>query len=343
MNPSAIHAFIAAQHQPAYRAQQAIDAIIRHGVHSWDAVSTWSKPLRDAAEAQMPLWSVIEKKVLASSSKQAYKALLLTLDGNPVETVLMSPKPGHWTTCISSQVGCGMGCTFCATGKMGLIRNLTAEEITDQVLFWIQYMKRNRSAGHLNNIVYMGMGEPFANLKNVEESVAILTDPTLFNFGDRHIAVSTSGLVPGILRFGKHWPQVHLALSLHVANDTERTTLMPVNKSFNIKKLQEALKTYFTLTNRKVFLEYILLDGQNDTPRHAKELAQFIRGVGKPHLLHVNLIVYNKTDSPYEETPRERATAFKEQLHAEGVHATIRKNLGRDIQGACGQLAGTEQ
>ncbi len=342
MNPSAIQQFIADQQQPSYRAQQAIDAIIRNGVHSWDAVSTWSKQLRDAAEVQMPLWSVTEKKVLASSSKVAYKALLATNDNNPVETVLMEPKPGHWTTCISSQVGCGMGCSFCATGKMGLIRNLTAEEITDQVLFWIHYMKEHHIEGHINNIVYMGMGEPFANLNNVEESMRMLTDPQLFNFGDRHIAVSTSGLVPGILRFGKNWPQVHLALSLHVANDTERTAMMPVNKSFNIKKLQEALKTYFTLSNRKVFLEYILLNSQNDTPRHAKELAAFIRGIGKPHLLHVNLIVYNKTDSPYEETPRERAAAFKEQLHAEGIHATIRKNLGRDIQGACGQLAGTQ-
>ncbi|MBI2410270.1 MAG: 23S rRNA (adenine(2503)-C(2))-methyltransferase RlmN [Candidatus Kerfeldbacteria bacterium] len=340
MHPERIRTFLQEQGEPAYRAQQAIDAICSGRVLSFDDLTTWSKGLREKAAAELPLMSLKEKKILASSSKVAFKALVELADGNSVETVLMSPKPGLWTTCISSQVGCAMACTFCATGKLGLMRNLTAEEITDQVLFWMQYMHVHNMEGRLNNIVYMGMGEPMANLTNVEESLQLLTDPKVFNFGDRHISVSTSGLVPGILRLGKNWPQVNLALSLHVANDIERTAMMPVNKSFNIAKLQAALKEYFTLTNRKVFLEYILLRGENDTPRHAQQLIDFIEGIGKPHLLHVNLIVYNKTGAKYEETPREQSRGFADRLRKAGIHATIRKNLGRDISGACGQLAG---
>lgn len=341
MSPERIHQFLAEHKQPSFRLKQAMGAFCIDGADSFEAVTTWSKDLRAlATEKVVPLMSVKEKKFLRSSQKNAFKALLSLTDGNVIETVLMSPKPGLWTTCISSQVGCAMACTFCATGKLGLMRNLTPEEITDQVLFWIQFMKREGIDERLSNIVYMGMGEPMANLNNVEESMRILTKPDVFNFGDRHLSISTSGLTPGIVKLGKNWPQVNLAVSLHVANNDERTAMMPVNKAFNLEKLQAALKEYFQYSNRKVFLEYILLKDQNDTPRHARELAKFIEGIEKPHLLHVNLIVYNKTNSKYEETSREHAREFLEMLRKMNVHATIRKNLGRDIQGACGQLAG---
>lgn len=340
MSPEKIQEFIAKHKQPSYRAQQAITMIVEGNITTVEELSVWPKNLRQAAETEVPLLTISNKRLLRSSTDQAFKALLKLADGNVLETVLMAPKPGLWTTCISSQVGCAMACTFCATGKLGLVRNLTAEEITDQVLFWIQFMKQEKLPGHLNNIVYMGMGEPMANLPEVEKSLSILTDPNVFGFGQRHISVSTSGLIPGMIKLAKDWPQVNLALSLHSANDAERSAMMPVNKRFNLEKLQRALQTYFEHTNRKVFLEYILLNGKNDTPRHAEELIDFIQKIGKPHLLHVNLIVYNKTDSEYEETPREQARIFAEALRAKGVNATIRKNLGRDIQGACGQLAG---
>lgn len=339
MSPEKIQEFLVEQHQPAYRLQQAIDAVYQHGASSLSEVTGWPQALREAA-AHLPVLTCTPKKVLVSSAKNAFKAALVLADGNVVESVLMQPKPGLWTACISSQVGCGMGCTFCATGKLGLMRNLTAEEITDQVLFWKQYMKQHKLIGHVNNIVYMGMGEPFANWGEVDKSLRVFTDPKVFAFGDRHISISTSGIAPGIPRLAKEWPQVNLALSLHAANDDDRSAMMPVNKSFSLKKLQEALQEYFRISNRKVFLEYILLNGKNDTPMHAKELITFIQAIDKSYLLHVNLIVYNKTKSSYEETPREKAREFAQILKKAGVHATIRKNLGRDIAGACGQLAG---
>jgi 23S rRNA (adenine(2503)-C(2))-methyltransferase len=340
MSPKKLQEFLLEHKQPAYRFQQAVDAVCQQGVTSFGDVTVWPKALREAAASELPVLSCTPKKVLASSAKNAFKAALTLADGNVVESVLMSPKPGLWTTCISSQVGCAMGCTFCATGKLGLMRNLTAEEISDQVLFWRQYMKKEKLDGTVNNIVYMGMGEPFANWTEVDKSLRTLTDPKMFAIGDRHISISTSGIVPGITRLAKEWPQINLALSLHAANDDERTAMMPVNKSFSLAKLQKALRDYFAITNRKVFLEYILLNGKNDTHRHAKELVAFIEGIEKPQLLHVNLIVYNKTKSNYEETPRERAREFMNLLKRAGVSATIRKNLGRDIAGACGQLAG---
>lgn len=339
MSPYKLQEFLTAQGQPAYRLKQAIDAVCQNGVSSFGDIKGWPAPLREAAKA-IPVLTCVPKKVLASSAKNAFKAALTLADGNIVESVLMQPKPGLWTTCISSQVGCAMACTFCATGKLGLMRNLTAEEITDQVLFWIQYMREHKLEGHVNNIVYMGMGEPLANWVEVDKSLQVLTDPKVFNFGDRHISVSTSGIAHMIPRLAKDWPQVNLALSLHNANNEERSEIMPVNKTFSLPKLQKALQEYFKITNRKVFLEYILLDGKNDTPRHAKELAAFVNKIDKPHLLHVNLIVYNKTKSDYRETPRERAREFAEMLEEQGVSTTIRKNLGRDIAGACGQLAG---
>lgn len=340
MSPEKIRLFLEERHQPQYRFAQAMRAFCHDGHTRFEEISSWPKHLRDDAAQNLEVMTVREKKFLASSSKKAFKALLELADGNVIETVLMSPKPGHWTVCISSQVGCAMACSFCATGKLGLARNLTACEITDQVLYWIQCMKSKNIPGDVGNIVYMGMGEPLANIENVEESLRILTDPAIFHFGDRHIAVSTSGLAPGIIRLAKKWPQIHLALSLHVANDAERSAMMPVNKRFPLAKLQEALKTYFTYSHRKVFLEYILLKGTNDSERHAQELIAFIHGIDKPQLLHVNLIVYNKTFSSYDETSREQTRAFAQFLRNADIHVTIRKNLGRDISGACGQLAG---
>ncbi len=339
MSPHTLQQFLVQHGQPTYRVQQAIDAVCQRGVSSYGDVNGWPKALRDAARA-LPVLTCEPKTVLASSQKNAYKAALKLADGNMVESVLMSPKPGLWTSCISSQVGCAMGCTFCATGRLGLMRNLTAEEITDQVLFWKQYMKQHAIDGTVNNIVYMGMGEPLANWVEVDKSLQVLTDPKVFGYGDRHISISTSGIAHGIPRLAKRWPQVNLALSLHAANDHDRSAMMPVNKMFPLQKLQKALQDYFRITNRKVFLEYILLNGKNDTPRHAKELITFVKAFDKPHLLHVNLIVYNKTKSHFEETPREQARRFAEMLKRAGIHATIRKNLGRDIAGACGQLAG---
>lgn len=340
MLPSTISQFAEKNGLQQYRINQAVEAIVKKGIRKWSDLSTWSKDLREKAEAELPIQSLSVHKVLVSSQKNAIKAALKTRDGNLIETVLMKTKLDEdaWTTCISSQVGCAMACSFCATGKMGLMRNLTAEEIADQVLFWIQYMHEHDLGERPHNIVYMGMGEPLNNWKEVDESLRLLTGT--YGYGDRHISISTSGIVVMIPKLAKAWPQVNLAISLHAANDEDRSAMMPVNRSFNLSKLQDALRQYFEITNRKVFLEYILLDRVNDSAKHARDLAKFIEGIGKPQLLHVNLIVYNKTKSSYIETPREHAQQFLNLLKRMGISATIRKNLGRDIAGACGQLAG---
>lgn len=236
-----------------------------------------------------------------------------------------------------------MACTFCATGSMGLLRNLTSEEISDQVLFWKQFIKKRKLDARLQNVVYMGMGEPFHNKRQVFDSINELNNPETFNMGSRHISVSTSGLLKPIYEMAEKFPQVNLAISLHAANDTLRTELMPINKTFPLDKLAEALTDYLAKTNRKIFIEYILLDNDNDSLENAAELVQFINKVKPKKLLHVNLIVYNQTDSHHRQASRENARIFKDYLIDNGVSATIRKNLGRDIDGACGQLAVHDQ
>ena len=218
------------------------------------------------------------------------------------------------------------------------LASLTPEEITDQVLFWRQYMRQERLPGRLDNVVYMGMGEPFASYDSVAESLRVLMDQKQFAVGARHISVSTSGLVPGIERFGCDFPQVNLALSLHAAEDALRTKLVPVNKAYPLAALAQAIGKYLRLTRRKVFLEYVLLRGENDRPGDAKRLIEWVKSTGPLELLHVNLIIFNQTDTPHQATDEDSARRFQDLILAAGIKATVRQNLGRDIQGACGQL-----
>lgn len=323
---------------PRFRLDQVRQAVFGASAASYDEIAVLPRPLRDELSKAAPLMSAAPVKVEVSPDARAHKALLKLEDGKIVETVLLRPSPTRWTTCISSQVGCAIGCTFCATGLMGLTRNLTPEEITDQVLFWRQYMKAKAFEGRLDNVVYMGMGEPFACYDNVAESLRRLMDQKQFGIGARHIAVSTSGLAPQIERFGKDFPQVNLALSLHSADEKLRTRLVPVNKAFGLAKLSEALKTYLAETNRKVFLEYVLLKGENDRDQDAEKLVDWIKATGPLELLHVNLIVFNQTDTPHQPSTEDDARRFQKILLDAGIKATVRQNLGRDIQGACGQL-----
>jgi 23S rRNA (adenine(2503)-C(2))-methyltransferase len=324
---------------PRFRARQLVDAFFGQHVDSFDAISTFSKDLRARLSAEFTAMTVEENAVFVSSDGRAHKALLTLDDGKIVETVLLNPKPGLWSCCISSQVGCALACTFCATGLLGLLRNLTREEISDQVLYWRQYIRRNEMDCELRNVVYMGMGEPLQNHGAVFASIEELNNPDSFNIGSRHLSVSTSGLTRQMRMFTDRFPQVNLAVSLHAANDSLRESMMPINKVNPLSDLADAMRYHITQTRRKVFVEYILLAQENDTDSHAAELADFLRSVGEPHLLHVNLIVYNPTDTEHVQSPRERAHAFKTLLLGRGVPCTIRRNLGRDIDGACGQLA----
>ena len=326
-----------------FRAKQLKEAVFEKHISSYDELSTLKKDLREILKEKEPLLCLEEHKVFESKIDPTFKALLKLHDGRIIETVLMSPKPGHWTACISSQVGCAMACTFCATGTMGLLRNLTSEEISDQVLFWRQFMKRRGFDARLNNIVYMGMGEPLHNKRAVFESLDELMNPETFHMGARHLSVSTSGLLKPIIDMGERFPQVNLAISLHAANNTLRSAMMPINKAHPLEKLAATLTDFMAMTNRKVFMEYILLDNENDSLENAEELVRFLLQIKPKKLLHVNLIVYNQTESAHRQASRQNATKFKDYLLDRGIHATIRKNLGRDIDGACGQLAVMDQ
>jgi 23S rRNA (adenine(2503)-C(2))-methyltransferase len=340
MNIEKLQQFLQENNLPKFRLGQIQKAIFADGVSSFAEITTLSKELREKMESEMKILSFEVEKVLIAKDGQSIKALLKLAGGDLIETVLISPKPEIWSACISCQVGCAMGCRFCATGKMGFKRNLTVEEITDQVLFWRQYLKKNNIAGNFSTIVYMGMGEPFNNWENVSESIKILTDEKLFGFGSRSLSVSTSGIAEGIERMAVEFPQVNLAISLHFASDEKRDRFMPVNKKDNLENLRQALKKYFTITNRKVFLEYIMLDGINDTALDAKMLSDFIYSVGNTHLLHMNLIRYNLTSEDLKPSSKTRTQIFKQELEKHRVNATIRKSLGEEIKAACGQLAG---
>ncbi|MEK7384573.1 MAG: 23S rRNA (adenine(2503)-C(2))-methyltransferase RlmN [Elusimicrobiota bacterium] len=329
--------------QPGYRWDQIRRAVYDQAVSSYDMVAVLPADVRRALGQKAPILSMTERRVDASQDGRAYKALLDLPGGGTVETVLLRPSPTRWTTCISSQVGCAIGCTFCATGLMGLTRSLTPEEITDQVLFWRQYMKRMGLDGRLDNVVYMGMGEPFACYEQVSASLKTLMDQKLFAVGARHISVSTAGVAPRIEDFGRDFPQVNLAVSLHAADDELRTRLVPMNKAYPLARLADSLKKYLLMTNRKLFFEYVLLKGENDRPQDAQALVAWLKGLGPLSLLHVNLIVFNQTDTPHQPTAESDARRFQEQVMSSGLKATVRRNLGRDIGGACGQLVVLEK
>ena len=338
MNWEQVRTFIKELGEPAYRADQLRKPVFEEGISSYAEISTWPESLKKALGGQDPILSLTLKEMTVSNDQRCWKAVLECRDGKKVETVLLRPSEARWTTCISSQVGCAVGCPFCATGQMGLKRNLSAEEITDQVLFWRQFMRREKIAGRLSHVVYMGMGEPFSNYAEVSRSLKILMDQSLFNLAARHISVSTSGIAPKIALFAEDFPQVNFALSLHAASDELRNFLVPVNKAYPLEKIREALKTYLQKSSRKIFLEYILLKGTNDRPQDAENLIRFVRSVGPLELLHVNLIIFNQTDSPFEATAENDARVFQKKIMSAKIHSTVRQNLGRDIEGACGQL-----
>lgn len=329
---------LAALGEPRYRLDQVRKAVFEESVSSYEEASALPTAVRRRLCEKAPLLRFMSVTVTVSGDGRARKAVATLVDGQAVETVLLRPSATRWTACVSTQVGCAIACSFCATGLMGLSRNLDAEEIADQVLFWRQYMRREGLPGRLDNVVYMGMGEPFANYEATAQSLKTLMDQKQFGIGARHISVSTSGLAPQIERFGKEFPQVNLALSLHAADDALRTRLVPVNKAYPLAKLASALKSYLKASGRKIFFEYVLLQGENDRPAHARRLVEYLKSLGPLERLHANLIVFNQTDTRHRPSTQEDARAFQALLLKAGVKATVRQNLGRDIEGACGQL-----
>ena len=331
-------------------------AIYKDGISSFAEITTLPKKLREALSERISILSFDVQGILEAKNKEAIKASLRLRDGNFIETVLISPRPGTWSACISSQVGCPLGCEFCETGKTGFKRNLTGEEITDQILFWRQYLKKVSAQGTLpadkqgfapgvknfgiTNIVYMGMGEPFLNWENVRESLRAIMDEKMLAFGSRSISISTAGIPEGIENLAKEFPQINLAVSLHFADDEKRTRFMPVNKKYDLEKLKEALQKYFSLAKRKVFIEYIMMAGVNDGEKDARKLEKYLRSIGNIHLLHVNLISYNPGhDKKFNSPDKEAILGFRNYFLEKRINCTIRKSLGQEIAGACGQLA----
>ena len=245
------------------------------------------------------------------------------------------------TVCVSSQVGCAMNCSFCATGKLGFQRNLMAGEITDQGLYFARWLQDKKET--VTNVVYMGMGEPFNNYDNVMESVRILNDKDGFNLGARHISISTCGVVSGIKKFADEKLQINLAISLHAPNDEIRSKIMPVNQAYPLGKLMPAIADYVEKTRRKVMFEYILLGGVNDSDKCARELAVLMK---TNKLYHINLIKYHQTFAKnsarlmFLASSQKQMNRFFDILKKPGVSCTFRVSFGEDISGACGQLAG---
>jgi len=335
MDRKKLEALLAERKAPSYRLMQAYQAFSRELCASWDDVTTWSKELRTEAAAAIPWDELAVERILESAEKDAVKFLFSCADGARIESVIMRHEGGRNTVCISSQVGCPMKCAFCATGALGFTRNLTAEEIFDQVILAARWLKANKDAA-VTNVVYMGMGEPMHNYDEVMRSIRLLNDPHGFALGVRHISISTCGIVPGILKFADEKLQVNLAISLHSAVPETRSKLMPVNAPYPIEKLMGAVETYVEKTNRKVLFEYLLIDGVNDTRAEAEALASLM--AKNRRLYQVNLIKYHDTHV-FKATPIEKRECFSQWLHDRGIPVTIRRSFGEDILAACGQLA----
>ncbi len=334
MNLGELQRHLAQTGQPAFRLAQAKRAFYAEFLGGWDDLSTFPKQLRDDLKEAIP-WDSLELVTQAVSSRQdTVKVLFSCADGLCIEAVLMRHEAGRNTVCVSSQAGCAMGCKFCATGQGGLKRNLTADEIVEQVIYFARYLKTQDA--HVTNIVFMGMGEPFSNYDEVLSAIKLLHDPEGFNLGARHMTVSTCGLVPGIKKLAAEKLQVNLAISLHAANDALRDSLMPVNKLFPLRELMAAVDDYAAATNRKVLFEYLLIDGVNDSDEAAEDLVKLL-GHNR-RLFQVNLIKYHQTGK-FMPSPQDQRERFMQILRDNGILVTFRVSFGEDIDAACGQLA----
>lgn len=320
--------------EPDFRLAQAKRAFYVELLSSWDAVSTWPKALRTSLSEAVAWDTLLESAAKTSERGDTTKKLFRCADGQIIEAVLMRHEAGRNTVCVSCQAGCPMGCAFCATGAGGFRRNLTADEIVEQVVAFARLLKPH---AHVTNVVFMGMGEPFNNYDNVLRAIRILNDPEGFNLGARHMTVSTCGLVPGIERLAEEALQVNLAISLHAPDDVTRDKIMPVNRAYPISALMAAVDAYAARTNRKVMFEYLLLDGVNDSLEQADRLADLLSR--NRRLYQVNLIKYHATGK-FEPTDQQRREAFMQHLRDRGILVTFRVTFGEDIDAACGQLAG---
>jgi 23S rRNA (adenine-C8)-methyltransferase len=332
-----IERFLSLKGEPDYRFTQVINGIFKERVNDYEKITTLPERLRrELKEKFGPTLSLVpieEKK-----SHQTAKVLFELKDGERIEAVKMGyeSKKGGWESlCISSQVGCNLGCAFCTTGKIGLKRNLTPDEIIDQPLYF------HLQSDNIHSISFMGMGEPLLNPATFT-AVKTFTDERLFGFSQRKINISTVGIVPGIKRLTKEFPQINIAFSLHTPFEEQRRELMPIAEQFSIEEIMAILDDHIRKNKRKVFLPYMMLKGTNDTPEHLEALKNLIKNRGKiSYLYHVNLIHYNPApgvEGRFQCSETKTINWFKEELEKAKINVTIRQSFGAEIYAACGQL-----
>lgn len=333
MNWSAWQEFT--NNHPAFRGRQLEQAVFQQLITDWSAATVLSAADRDWLSRHCSL--DISAELVGQSNDEAQKARIFFTDGATIETVLMRHLDGRRTVCLSSQAGCPLGCKFCSTGQQGFQRNLTAGEMVEQVLFW---QRRLADQGEsVDNLVFMGMGEPLLNLSAVLEAIEWLHRPDALAIGWRHMAISTVGLVPEIRQLIKYGQQVKLAWSLHAPSDELRNRLMPINRRFDLAATKRAFLEYAQTTNRRIMVEYLMLDQVNDSPKQAEQLADLLADFPK-NLVVINLLTYNPGAGGFKPSSEPANRAFANTLKRCGYKVTERASLGQEVVGACGQLAG---
>jgi len=352
--------------EPQYRLKQAKRVLFQDLIDNWSEAKILPQALREELNEKCPI--EISAEALGSKDKKTVKALMTLNDGLKIESVLMRHRDGRNTICVSSQVGCPLKCSFCATGRMGFKRNLDFSEIVGQVLFFARYLKGFKqrvgkedlssssskrasaklkeenevlfasAAARVTNVVFMGMGEPFLNYENVILAIKILNDKEGFNLGARHFSISTVGIGEGIKKLAKEKLQINLAISLHASDNNLRSKIMPINKKYPIEEILKEVDDYIQKTGKRVMIEYLMIKGLNDSDEQAKKLAKLMKG--KP-LVFLNLISYNPTGI-FQPSLGQRIKKFKEILKKEDISVTQRYRFGEDITAGCGQLAGNK-
>lgn len=315
-----------------FRTRQIFSWLYR-GIDSFDEMTDISKDLIQKLKEKFVL-NQVELIDFQKSKDGTIKYLFKLNDGHAIESVLMKYKYGY-TACISNQIGCKMGCTFCASAKIGFVRNMVPGEIVGQIL-----RVQKESGEKISNIVFMGIGEPLDNYDNVIKAIRLINDPRGLNIGARHISLSTCGIVPKIKKLAEENIQCNLCISLHSSRDDVRTEMMPINKVYSIEEIIQTCKEYIKITNRRITFEYALVNGVNDSHEDAIHLAHLLKGM----LCHVNLIPINKIKGgKYEKSSTEKILSFRDTLNDRGIVATVRRELGSDISAACGQLVRDKQ
>jgi 23S rRNA (adenine2503-C2)-methyltransferase len=324
-----------------FRYAQLENAIYKNLITDFDTIETLPKEIRELLKENCFYSSLTIHSEVTSDDGQTTKFLFKTHDDKMIEAVIMRHLSGRNTLCVSCQAGCPMACSFCATGKLGLIRNLEFYEIIEQIMVANHLLAKDGKK--IRNVVYMGMGEPMLNYENVAESIRISSHQKKLDLSNRRITISTCGIVPGILRLAEDFPQVSLAVSLHAPNDEARKRIMPVENTYPIDALMVALDTYTEKTNKRIFYEYIMIAWVTDRPEFAHELARLLEG----KLAHVNFIPYNPGEgimgNGFQPTSKIMIKKFQDTLDKAWVPSTVRHTMGDDIDAACGQLALKEE